>query len=133
MTQTKLERKSKKIVVSISYQDVAADGLTKQLTVHSWGNGEIVTAAWMAVKTAWDGGDTVTASVGITGDLVAILTAQDAKSTGIKSSKGDKAKGSYLVFADGTALIIEFTSTVSKLDQATQGSLELHLIVENTV
>jgi len=124
-------RQTKKVFVELTYEDSATAGLTKQITVYTMSDGEFIKSVWFDVQTAWDGGATVTASLGESVDADGVLSAQDVKTTGLKTTKGVLATTDYLVLVSGTNIVVEFISTVNNLDTATQGSLNLNFILES--
>lgn len=129
-TISKVERKTKKAAIRVSYKDASFAGLTKKVTIFSLASGTVISAAVMNVKTVWDGGTTVTASLGVTNYDAGLLTAQNMKATGLKTEKGTRAKDHWLVFPDGAEVSVIFTSTDQNLDQSTQGEVEVVLLLE---
>jgi len=131
-TISKVERKTKKAVTRLSWKDASAAALTKKVAIFTLSPGTIITATAMNVKTVWDGGTTVTASLGVTGYDAGLLVARSIKSTGLKTEKGTRAKDHFLVFPDGAEVSVIFTSTESNLDQSTQGEVEVTLLLETS-
>lgn len=109
--------------------DFAINALTKQIQIVSLPPGGELVSVTAECTQAWNGGATVTMSVGRAQTPVDFLLAQDVKTTGFKDLLGTvlTTKRGMFSSTQSTDIIAEATSTVANLDQATTGSITFYV------
>lgn len=113
----------KRLKIIRNFSDFAIADTKKQITLVTLPAGAEVLSANAEVTTPWNGGDTVTISVGSAPSPIALLTAQDIKTIGFKDLIGAKLTTGRGMFSsvDPVAIVAEAKSTNVNLDQSSQG------------
>lgn len=117
------------LTVTKTFTDFSIAETVKQVTILTLpAKGELISVT-AEVTTVWDGGATVTISVGRGQTPLELLIAQDIKTTGFKDLTGTVLQTKRGMFSSigNTDIVAEAKSTVLNLNQSTTGSITFYI------
>lgn len=119
----------RKVAITKTYKDFSTAALTNDVNIFTLGQNNEILSAYMNVDTAFAGTSTLTISMGKDSAETGLLTAQDAKTAGLKLAIGTDFTTNRAVYSTSAATTIQLraTATVNNLDSLSAGQITAYI------